>query len=451
MPNHLKTPLALGLAAPIEFRRTSDLKPNPRSARKHPKRKIHKIAAWIKTIGWTRPIVINGNRVIVCGHALWEAAKYLGIEQVPTIRLTGVSEDVLRAYAIADNRLVELAGWDEPILAIELQHLLSIECDDLEITMSGFEVPEIDLIIDRVQAKAEKEDVGWQAEFARVPITETGDLYQLGKHKIFCGDARYEKGYEDLLGRQRASAVWADPPFNVQIAGNVSGKGAVRHREFAMASGEMTDLEFVSFLDRFLRNVRAFSIEGSIHYICIDWRHVDALIRAGKPIYDALLNICVWIKDNGGMGSFYRSQHEFVVVFRKGKGHRNNIQLGRFGRNRTNVWEYPGVVTQSKQGDEGNLLSLHPTVKPVAMVADAILDCTKRGEIILDPFLGSGTTLLAAERVGRICYGIEIDPIYVDVAIRRWQAQTGEPAVHVATGECFDDIAALKEPVDVQG
>ena len=433
----------------IEYRSTGDLKPNPRNARKHPKRKIHKLAAWIKKIGWTRPIVTDKNGVIVAGHALWEAAKYLGLKQVPTIQLTDLNEDQLRAYAIADNRLAELAGWDEPVLAIELLHLLSVECNDIDVTMTGFEVPEIDLIIDRVQTAVTKEDVAWEPCLDAVPITENGDLWLLGKHKLFCGDARDEKSFKCMMAHQKASAIFADPPFNVEIDGNVCGKGAIRHREFEMASGEMTELEFVSFLDRFLRNVRAFSAEGSVHFICIDWRHVDALIRAGKPHYDSLLNICVWVKDNGGMGSFYRSQHEFVLVFRKGKGHRNNIQLGKFGRNRTNIWNYPGVRTQSKQGDKENLLALHPTVKPVAMVADAILDCTARGEIVLDPFVGSGTTLMAAERVGRICYGIEIDPLYVDVAIRRWQVQTGEAAVHALTGKRFDDIAALKEPSNV--
>lgn len=444
MPSRRKLLSRSGLSLLIEYLCTRDLKPNPRRARKHPRRKIHRLAAWIKKIGWTRPIVIDEDGIIVAGMALWEAAKYLGLDEVPTIRLSGVSEDTLRSYAIADNRLAELASWDEPALAIELQHLLSVECSDLEITLTGFEVPEIDLILDRVQA-VEKEDVAWQPEFDAPRVAESGDLYHLGKHKIFCGDARHEKVYQHLMGRQRASAVFCDPPFNVKIDGNVSGKG--RHREFAMASGEMTDLEFVSFLDRFLRNVRAFSAEGSVHFVCVDWRHVDALIRAGKPLYDSLLNICVWVKDNGGMGSFYRSRHEFVVVFRKGNNHRNNIQLGVFGRNRTNVWEYPGVQTQLKQGDEANLLALHPTVKPVSMVADAILDCTAHNEIILDPFLGSGTTLMAAERVGRICYGIEIDPIYVDLAIRRWQAQTGESAVHVTTGKRFDELAVDRQGV----
>jgi DNA modification methylase len=252
--------------------------------------------------------------------------------------------------------------------------------------------------------------------------------------------------YRNLMGNKRAAMVFTDPPFNVRIDGHATGNGAIRHREFAMASGEMSEAEFVAFLNNSLRWMTDFSANNSVHFICIDWRHVGELLAAGKQNYDEFLNLCVWVKDNGGMGSFYCSQHELVFVFRKGKGpHRNNIQLGVFGRNRTNVWQYPGIHTLSKQSGEGNLLELHPTVKPVAMVADAILDCSARGDLVLDPFLGSGTTLVAAERVGRICYGIEIDPIYVDVAIRRWQKFTGEAAVHATTGKRFNEVVPERE------
>jgi DNA modification methylase len=232
--------------------------------------------------------------------------------------------------------------------------------------------------------------------------------------------------------------VFTDPPYNVKIEGHVCGNGAVHHREFAMASGEMSEAEFTAFLRSAVGLLGEYSTNGSLHYICMDWRHVGELISAGRGNYDRLVNLCVWAKDNGGMGSLYRSQHELVFVFRKGaKAHRNNVALGKHGRNRTNVWRYPGVNTASKQAEEGNLLALHPTVKPVALVADALLDSTARGAVVLDSFLGSGTTLLAAERIGRACRGIEIDPAYVDVAIRRWQRLTGEMAVNVETGETF--------------
>jgi DNA modification methylase len=246
----------------------------------------------------------------------------------------------------------------------------------------------------------------------------------------------------------RAGIVFCDPPYNVKIDGHVTGNGSIRHREFAMASGEMNEAEFVAFLTTCLRLLARHSLSGSVHFICMDWRHMKELLAAGGQVYDSLLNLCVWAKNCGGMGSLYRSRHELVFVFRHGKeSHRNNVQLGKFGRNRTNVWEYPGVNTFSKTGEEGNLLSLHPTVKPVALVADALLDCSARGEIVLDGFLGSGSTLMAAERVGRICYGIEIEPLYVDVAIRRWQRYTGEQAIHVSTGKTFDQLSSEAEAV----
>src|SRR5208337_5053860 len=213
--------------------------------------------------------------------------------------------------------------------------------------------------------------------------------------------------------------------------------------EFAMASGEMTDLEFTRFLVTAISLFARWSTEGSLHFICIDWRHIAQLLAAGREVYQRLVNICVWVKSNAGMGSFYRSQHEFVCVFRNGRGaHRNNVMLGQYGRNRTNVWTYPSINSFGRAGDEGNLLALHPTVKPVALVADAIMDCTERRDVVLDGFLGSGTTVIAAERTGRRCYGLELDPIYVDVIVRRWQAFTRGDARHALTGKSFTDVEA---------
>jgi DNA modification methylase len=404
----------------------------------------------MRTFGFTNPILVDANNQIVAGHGRVEAAKLLGMEQVPTIRLESLSEEQIRAYIITDNKLAENAGWDRSILAIELQHLLTLDCADFDITITGFEVAEIDLILEEESRATKMEDPVPEPILDHAPVTEPGDLWLLGKHRIICGNSLHEETYRTLMGSRRAAAVFTDPPFNVKIDGHATGNGAIKHREFAMASGEMSEAKFVSFLNNSLRLMAANSANNSVHYICMDWRHAGDLIAAGKQNYDEFLNLCVWVKDNGGMGSFYRSQHELVLVFRKGKGpHRNNIQLGQFGRNRTNVWEYPGIHTLSKQGEVGNLLALHPTVKPVAMVADAILDCSARGEVVLDPFLGSGTSLMAAERVGRICCGIEIDPIYVDVAIRRWQNYTGQAAIHELTGKRFDEVAALKETAHV--
>ena len=236
--------------------------------------------------------------------------------------------------------------------------------------------------------------------------------------------------------------MFIDPPYNVPIDGHVSGNGSIRHREFQMASGEMSEFEFVSFLTSSLKLLARYSTSGSVHFICMDWRHADQLIAAGKQVYETFLNLCVWVKNNGGMGSLYRSRHELIFVFRNGKEkHRNNIQLGRYGRNRTNVWTYPSINTLSKTGNEGNLLALHPTVKPITLIADALLDCSSRGDLVLDAFLGSGSSLMAAERTGRSCFGIELDPIYVDTAIKRWQRYTGDHAVDTVSGKRFNDLS----------
>jgi DNA modification methylase len=434
--------ILFGLA--IIYRSVGVLSNNSSNARTHSRHQIRQIAASIKTFGFTNPVLIDSTDTIICGHGRVAAAKLLGMEQVPTVRLDSLTETQRRAYVIADNRLAEKAGWDKSILSIELQHLIAID-ETFDVTITGFEIPEIDLILQEACGKQDEDVVPDIDETAPV-ITQSGDLWSLGQHRILCGNSLDDSSFKTMMGTRRAHMVFVDPPYNVAIDGNVCGKGAIRHREFSMASGEMSEAEFVAFLHTALRLLSRYSTGGSVHYTFMDWRHVGELLAAGRQVYDSLLNLCVWVKDNGGMGSFYRSKHELVFVFRNGKGpHHNNIQLGQFGRNRTNIWEYPGVNTLSKHGDEGNLLALHPTVKPVALVADAILDCSARGEIVLDSFLGSGTTLIAAERVGRVCYGIEIDPVYVDVAIRRWQKLTGDRASHAATGKSFDELAAALE------
>jgi DNA modification methylase len=428
----------------ILYQKIDQLKPFTRNARTHTKRQIKQIAESIRVYGFVNPILVDRNNRIIAGHGRVEAAKLLGMDQVPTIRLEDLSEEQIQSYVIADNKLAENAGWDRAILAVELQHLLTLDCADFDVTITGFEVAEIDAIL-ADEAGPEEEDGFLEPISGETPISEPGDLWLLGKHRVLCGNSLHDETYKTLMGNRRAAVVSVDPPDNVRIDGHATGNGAIHHREFAMASGEMSDAEYVSFLGTSLRLLARYSANNSVHYLFIDWRHVGDLIAAGKQVYDELLNLCVWVKNSGGMGSFYRSQHELVLVFRKGKGaHRNCIQLGKFGRYRTNVWQYPGIHTLSKQSDEGNLLALHPTVKPVAMVADAILDCSARGEIVLDGFLGSGTTLMAAGRVGRICYGVEIDPAYVDVAICRWQNHTGDQAMHADSGKCFDEVTALR-------
>jgi DNA modification methylase len=238
----------------------------------------------------------------------------------------------------------------------------------------------------------------------------------------------------------RAAMVFADAPFNLAIK-SIVGRGGIKHREFSVASGEMSPDQFVKFLTKWMRLAAQFSTEGSVHYACMDWRHLTEILRASQEIYGAPKNLVVWAKTNAGQGSFYRSQHELIFVYKTGDApHRNNIELGKHGRNRSNIWHYPG--SNSFRAGRMDDLSVHPTVKPVAMVADAMRDCTQRGDVVLDPFLGSGTTILAAERVGRRGYGLEIDPLYVDVSIRRWQSFTGKDAILAETGQTFDEVTA---------
>jgi DNA modification methylase len=424
----------------VTYEEIQNLVPYARNARVHSKRQIRQIAESIRTFGFTNPVLVNRSKMIVAGHGRIEAAKLLGMSSVPTICLENLTEDQIRTYILADNRLAEKAGWDDSILAIELQHLISVDLG-FDVSITGFEVGEIDLILQEAAGKEEQEE---PVEISPGPaLTKRGDIWLLGNHRLICGDALEESTYSALMKDTKADVVFSDPPYNLVINGIV-GRGAIHHREFAMASGEMSESEFFDFLCRALALLEGHSRDGSVHFICMDWRHAAEVLLAGKRVFGALLNLCVWTKDNGGMGSFYRSQHELIFAFRKGKEpHRNNIQLGKFGRNRTNVWRYAGVNTLSKSAGEGNLLALHPTVKPVAMIADAILDCSARGDIVLDSFSGVGSTILAAEKVGRVCYAIEIDPLYVDATVKRWEKHTGQKAFCATTGECFDQVEVL--------
>ena len=319
-----------------------------------------------------------------------------------------------------------------------MQHLVTVDLG-FDVSVTGFEVPEIDLILQQAQAKPDADDA-FEAPSGPA-ISQLGDLWLLGKHRIYCGNSLEEQSFQKLMEGHKADAVFVDPPYNVAIDGHVGGNGSIRHREFEMASGEMTEKEFINFLSASFGLLVGHSKPGSVHFACMDWRHVGEILAADKQAYDALLNLCVWAKDKGGMGSFYRSQHELIFFFRNGKAsHRNNVQLGRFGRNRTNVWQYSGVNTLARQGEEGNLLALHPTVKPVSLVADELLDCTRPGGLVLDSFLGSGSTLIASERTGRICYGMELDPLYVDTVIRRWQRYIGGAAIHAESGRQFGEV-----------
>jgi DNA modification methylase len=361
------------------------------------------------------------------------------MSDVPTVRVDHLTPAQVRAYVIADNKLAENAGWDRTLLALELQEL-SVDLN-FDVTVTGFETAEIDLLIqDLNNSTPDEADEVPEVDRSKPAVSRRGDFWRIGNHVLHCGDALDKDSYAKLLGTKKAQMVFTDPPYNVAIGGNVSGLGKVRHREFAMASGEMSAEEFTRFLEAAFNCLAEFSINGSLHFICMDWRHMRELLDAAANPYRELKNLCVWSKTNAGMGSLYRSQHELVFVFKKGSApHINNVELGRFGRNRSNVWNYAGLNTFGS--DRDTELAMHPTVKPVALVADAILDCSKRGGIVLDIFAGSGTTLIAAEKTGRHGYGIEIDPYYVDTIIRRFDAVHGQKALHVGSKSDFAAVS----------
>ena len=423
----------------ITYQSPAALRPRATNPRTHSKKQIRQIADSIERLGFNNPILVDRDGGIVAGHGRIEAAKLLGIEKVPTIRLEDLTEAEVRAYVIADNRLAELADWDRELLAIELQELIGLDID-LDVTITGFEPPEIDILIGELDADEEDDPADEVPEVSDgPPITRPGDIWCIGKHRLICGDATDPDIYARLLDGAEAQMIFADPPYNVAIDGHVSGLGKVKHREFAMASGEMSEAQFTGFLTTVFSNLAEVSVDGAIHFVCIDWRHIGEVIAAGKDAYAELKNLCVWAKSNGGMGSLYRSQHELVFVFKAGTGpHINNVELGKHGRYRTNIWSYPGINSFGKDRDAD--LALHPTVKPVKLVADAILDCSKRGGIVLDAFAGSGTTLIAAEKTGRRGYGIELDPQYCDVIVRRLAAAAKIEAILTKTGETFSEI-----------
>jgi hypothetical protein len=279
----------------VEYVALSSLKPYSRNARTHSKHQVRQIAESIRVFGFTNPVLLDCNNRIIAGHGRVEAAKLLGMEQVPTIRLEGLSDEQIRAYIIADNKLAENAGWDRSILAIELQHLITLDSADFDVTITGFEIAEIDVILEEARGTTAMEDAIPEPLLDQAPVTESGDLWQLGRHRIICGNSLYEDTYRNLLASRRAAMAFTDPPFNVRIDGHATGNGAIRHREFAMASGEMSEAEFVSFLNNSLRLMAGYSANNSVHYICMDWRHAGDLIAAGKQNYDEFLNLCVWV------------------------------------------------------------------------------------------------------------------------------------------------------------
>jgi DNA modification methylase len=412
----------------------SELRPNPRNVRTHSKKQIRQIANSIHHFGFINPILVDKENQIIAGHGRFDGGKLLGLTSVPCLRVDHLTPAEIRAYMLADNKIALNAGWDEELLALELEELTTTDLE-FDISLTGFSIAEIDHLIEGITPEEPKDP-----EDDRLPkldpdkaICKPGDLWQLGPHKLICGDALDNNTVQTLMDGAKAQMVFTDPPYNVPIDGNVGGKGAIKHREFAMGVGEMTEGQFIAFLAMVFQNLRNNSLDGSIHFICMDWRHMSEVQRAASGIYSEFKNLAIWVKDNGGMGTFYRSCHELIFVYKNGPApHINSFELGQHGRYRTNVWEYRGVNTlKAGRMDE---LELHPTVKPVAMIADAIKDVSQRNGIVLDLFGGSGSTLIAAHKTGRRAYLCELDPIYCDRIIRRWEEYAKDEAELIACG-----------------
>ena len=402
----------------------TSLRPYVRNARHHSRKQVKAIAASMAEFGVTNPPLVDESGEIIAGHGRIEAAKLLNLTSIPIIRITGLSEVQKRALRLADNKLALDSVWNLQLLSAELADLTTT---DFDITLTGFETIEIDKLTTPSLGLRELDDA--LSDPPAIPVSRKEDLWAAGEHVLAVGDARDGSVYRRLLGSRLVDMVITDPPYNVPISGHVSGKGRVTHDEFQMASGEMSTPEFRSFLTATLSLARDASRDGSLHYVFADWRMIGMLTAIGDELFAKLMNIAVWAKPNGGMGSLYRSQHEMVAIFKHGAAaHVNNVQLGRMGRHRSNVWQYPGASGFSKTRKQD--LADHPTVKPVALVADAIRDATKPGDLVLDPFGGSGTTLIAAELTKRRAALIEIEPIYADVTLRRFQEHTGlEPVL----------------------
>jgi len=435
----------------IAYKPVEAVQPNPRNARVHSRAETRRATKFAQKFG-PLPIIVTADLVPLSDNIWLEAAKNAGFSVIPVIVWPGLTQAEADVFMLAQVRLIEHGTWDEKKIG-EILRDLTLQDLDFDITLSGFDVAEIDLRILAAEGSTAESEAADEVPRPGPSVSRPGDVWIMRKHRLLHGDARDTKSYRHLLRGTLADIVFADVPFNVEICSNVSGKGEIVHREFAMASGEMSEEEFIAFLTSVMKLLVANSRLGSLHYLAMDWRHIFEIVTASRGVYSHFLNMCVWAKDRGGMGSFYRSQHELFFVFRNGdEQHCNNVQLGRFGRNRTNVWAYPGINTFGRNGDEGNLLALHPTVKPVSLIADALLDASRRGDIVLDPFAGSGSTMIAAEKIGRRARCIEIDAIYVDAAVRRWQRWTGEDARLEADGRTFSEVEAerVKEADDDQ-
>lgn len=423
----------------IETVNISELKAYSQNPKNHPEKQIQQIAASIKEFGFNSPILLDEANEIIAGHGRMEAAKIMQLDTVPVIRLSHLSEAQKRAYRLADNKIAENGGWNTDLLRLEISELEQI-CNDFDITITGFEDVEIDVLTNPNETKTADEQLN---KIPYIPeneiVSKIGDIWTMGNHRIICGNSLEADTFKNLMGDKVADMILQDPPYDLKIGGHVC---RTEHKEFAMASGEMTSEEFTEFLKSSFALCEQYLKDGGLSYNFMDWRHIGEIMAAGRDIYKSFINMCVWVKSSGGMGSLYRSQHELCFIFKKGKeSHTNNVELGKNGRYRTNVWHYAGVNSFGRHKAD---IKMHPTVKPFEMLRDAILDVTKRGDIVLDSFLGSGSTLIAAEKSKRICYGIEFEPLYIDTTIRRFKELFGIDAIRESDGRTYSEILSEK-------
>jgi DNA modification methylase len=417
------------------------LKPDPRNARTHPKRQVAQIAASISATTFANPILVDEDKVIIAGHGRLLAAKSLSLAEVPVIIVPGLSEVQKRALRLADNKIALGAGWDRDLLRLELKE---IEIAGYDVELTGFNMGEIDAM--RVVGDPDDEVI---PETPSRATSKPGDIFIAGPHRIGCGDVRDLPFLAKVMDGALADTAQLDPPYNVNVSRYATGGGKVKHADFAVAAGEMDSAQFKAFLEDCLGACASVSRQGAVHYVWMDHYHLGELMAAGDAVYDTRLNIAVWVKSNAGMGSLYRSQHELCCIYRVGSAkNRNNVHLGKHGRSRTNVWNYGSVSAFG--GSRRAELELHPTTKPTRAIADAIMDVTASGEIVLDGFLGSGTSLIAAEQTKRRFRGLDIEPRYVDVALQRWSEMTGQEPILEATGETFRSVQIRREPENTQ-
>lgn len=430
----------------VEYLPADAIRPNPKNPRRYTKKDERDLAASARVLGVNLPIGIDANGVIVSGELWYRAYIELGLPLIPAIRLDHLSPAEADLFMIAVDRFVDRSTFEPKALA-QLFKDLSILNLDISLEVSGYPTAEIDLMIEGLEI-APVEDEGAEDIPPGPAVSEVGDVWSLRnptsglEHRFLVGNAQEAESYVNLMNKERAAAVITDPPFGGKISNYLRGSDKATRREFVMGSEGRTPEELEQLLDPVCRLIRDVCLLGALVYVFMDWRGIEVLLRVGGRVFGDLKNLIVWAKTVAGMGSFYRSQHELIALFKVAGGtHRNNIQLGKFGRNRANVWTYAGMNTPSgRLTDEGDLRAMHVTPKPVEMIAEAILDCTERGDIVLDPFLGSGTTLIACERTGRRAYGMELDPLYADVAIRRWRRFTGCDAIRVADGRTFSSL-----------